>query len=362
MLHTPHRRRALLAGLLTVATALVTTVTPAAARPTPAAGVFILAQLRTGCVTVGGTAAGRTIKVTQRRQGTKLATFTEVAVADSVVSCSLKPIRAGDVLTVTEVAGAVTTSRKVPVPDLRAEVLPSTQSLRVSYPEAGVTVGFELTALVAGLYSAGGTISSASTDANGEAVWSPGIPFVSAFGRGTFTTALELFSIVDGTPSLAVIAGSSIVRGTGSYGDTVTVRLTSSAGKLKATATASIVSGEEPRFKATLRNAQGAKVKAAPGDRISLSTIPGKRFTVKANTLQVDPADGGSLTAACADGESFVVVFDGATVGHGSVPGDGAITLDPISPLPGALPAGSKVQVGCQDAFGLGQVMTVVTQ
>jgi hypothetical protein len=356
-----HRRLLSLAALTSIA--VVAAASPVSARPSPAAVPVIVGQLHTGCLTVSAAPVGHTVRITQRRAGKKLATASFVAVDQPTRVCGLKPMLAGDVLTVAEISDGITTSRKVTVPALTIVVDPVADTMRMTVPAPSVIIGFQVTPLAASLATVG-PLSNGQTDGEGRFTWDPGRELAGAFGRVSFVGATEAFDLVDGSPSLAATAGSATVRGTGSYGEKVSVRLTSSTGKLKATAKATIGPGAEPRFTATLKNANGARVKAAPGDRISLSTIPNKRFTVRPSSLQVDPnsGGGGSLSATCVDREAYVIHLDGASMATGTVGDDGSVTLDPIVAQPGPLPVGSKVQVGCENASGLGQLMTVVTK
>jgi hypothetical protein len=307
------------------------------------------------CVSGGPIASGQKVTVRQKRNIPYIATRTVTAKNNRFTAC-VKQIQPADALIIT--SGAKRRAFNVPYMD--AFLDPATDMASGSMPVGTATATIDIAKMVDGFQVADHprTLTLAGGDIDEDGSWEQNVSGdLDVLGGDRLKVTVvsargDVFTLNTSTPAAWVQVGRSTAGGSGTPGERATV-LDKAGATLKAKGSI-LVPQDRPWFTVPLKLA-GVAVPVAIGDTITLSQLVGPSLVTIANTMVVDPASGGSLTATCWEGGRYAVLVGAAVKAQGVAGAGGAISEGNLNGA-GTLPSGTKVMLACETPDALGQV------
>lgn len=328
-------------GLALGATALIA---GGASAGTPAMGVNGAPGLPCFTVEAMGSVA---VTVTQKRNGTQIASATFVPATDGQKVC-LKPLAAGDKLVIKqgEVQRTATVPALTAAVDLAANTVSGTTSL------IGESVVVDVSEQLAGILTGASAMKiTAPVGANGRfsMTMTPELDLQRGdVVRLDILTSTDEWRLAVTTGSMLVEVGTASARGTVAVGARASAVLKSPSGTVRGRF--SVRSGRDLNragaFNAVFRK-DGKAVKVRAGDRVTFSGSP-RTLTVPARTLTVDASGSGSLAASCPAGGEWIALVDTIRIASGDTPSSGSVTVTDLL----GLTTGEHVRLACSGKAG----------
>lgn len=363
MIRSPHRRPALVAGLLTIA-ALVPGAGPAVAG---SAQVSLLHRIGSKCVTLNTASTGAPLKLTLQRDAIGIGVRDNVPLVDDTEVCFSKTLKAGDMIVVRQGSVAIHTT---PIPSLKLTMNAATDIISGEVPTGGLVPlgGVELEDRIGGVlvYSTmwspvldpvGSGRLGFSADLTGDLDVRGGDTVSLGWYPGPIGPTTDMFIKSTAAPSAVIGVNRSSLSGYARPGSQVTIRVLKGRtlkGVIKTRA--SSVNGS---WKGTLR-LNGKVVRVQPGWKVFHSGFGTSPIVVaRTNGFTASAEAEGSGSVGCfPEGQWIILRGNGSQVVNGITEGDPARHYEYV----GGATAGEKWQLRCENLAGGGQAfVTTVT-